>query len=464
MALTRLYNRLKISVGGAGLDKKFALVSLGCPKNLVDSEIMTGIMKNAGFIPVKDTNNADIIIVNTCSFIDEAKTESIDTILEMAEYKKRKCRALIVCGCLPEMYRNDVMREIPEVDAVLGTGSVADIAKAATRIIKGERVSLFGKHGDLSYLDLDRCVSTGPSYAYLKIAEGCDNRCSYCVIPRLRGPFKSRRIENVAREAARLCGQGINELIIAAHDTTRYGKDIFGEATLSDLIETLCRIKGLEWIRLLYCYPDDINREFVRRIYSMEKVVNYIDMPLQHSEKDVLKRMRRKGNAGEYLDKIGMLRSMVPDIMIRTSLIVGLPGESEEDFENLCRFVEKARFDRLGVFTYSREEGTPAAQMKNQIDKDTKERRRKILMEMQQDISRQKNSQRIGRTYKTIVEGVADDGMFYFGRTYGESPEIDPVVYLAAPGEITPGRFVEAKIIHSHEYDLIGDVVNEFTK
>lgn len=446
------------------MDNKFALVSLGCPKNLVDSEIMVGIMKDAGFISVQDTDTADIIIVNTCSFIEEAKTESIDTILEMAEYKKRKCRALIVCGCLPEMYRTNVMSEIPEVDAVLGTGSFADIAKTAARIINGGRVSLFGKHGDLSYLDLERCVSTGPSYAYLKIAEGCDNRCSYCVIPKLRGPFKSRCIENIVVESQKLCSQGIKELIIAAHDTTQYGRDIYGKPMLFELLENLSMIEGLKWIRLLYCYPDNIDSEFVRRIYSIKKVVKYIDMPLQHCERGILKRMRRKGSAGEYLDKISMLRSTVPDIIIRTSLIVGLPGESVDDFEMLCGFVEKARFDRLGVFTYSREEGTPAAKMKNQIDKDTKERRRKLIMELQQDICRQKNSERTGRTYKTIVDGVADDGVFYIGRTYAESPEIDPVVYLAAPGKIMPGRFVEAKIIHSHEYDLIGDVVNECTK
>ncbi|HHW47130.1 MAG TPA: 30S ribosomal protein S12 methylthiotransferase RimO [Clostridiaceae bacterium] len=441
------------------MGEKIGLVSLGCPKNLVDSEIMLGMLKKEGYEITDCEDQADILIVNTCGFIDSAKQESINTILEMAQYKEGKCRLLIVTGCLAERYSGMIRQEIPEVDAVLGTASYDKIIEIIEKAFSGEKPVICDTHRGVEYLENERLLSTQKGFAYIKIAEGCSNCCTYCVIPSIRGPFRSRKIESIKKEAEILSQKGVKELILVAQDTTLYGIDIYKSREIIKLVRELSTIENIEWIRLLYCYPEEMDDELINEIASNDKVCKYIDLPLQHISDKILKAMGRRGT-GEGIKKlIGKLREKVPGIVLRTSLIVGFPGEDENDFESLYKFVEDTRFDRLGVFTYSREEGTPAARMKSQVIKKEKIKRYNKIMELQKKISFEKNLERVGKIYKTIVQGVADDGIFYYGRTYAEAPEIDGVVYFTAQRPLNIGEFANVRILNSEEYDLIGEVI-----
>jgi len=446
------------------LKKKVGLVSLGCPKNLVDSELMLGILSKDGYEIVNDADNADIIIVNTCGFIDSAKQESINTILEMAEHKNDKCELLIVTGCMAERYRQMILDEIPEVDAVLGTGSYADIAEAIKEAYSGNRISRYGELKDISYLEGERVVSTGKGYAYLKIAEGCDNCCTYCIIPSLRGPYRSRRMESVIEEAGRLAAAGVKELVLTAQDTTRYGTDIYGKKMLAELVRELSKIEAIKWIRLLYCYPEEIDETLIREIAQNDKVCKYLDIPIQHASDEVLKRMGRRGRSSDVGKLIDALRREIPDIVIRTTMIVGFPGESDEDFRKLEHFIAEYRFDRLGTFMYSKEEGTPACKMKEQIPSRVKRSRYNRLMKIQKGISSELNAKKLGRTYKVLVEGIAEDGIFYYGRSYAEAPGIDGQIYFTSSEPLELNRFADVKILDADEYDLTGEVQHEFTE
>lgn len=441
------------------MNKKIGLVSLGCPKNLVDSELMLGLLKTGGYEIVNNSDEADIIIVNTCGFIESAKQESINTIIEMAALKEHKCELLIVTGCMAERYRQMILDEIPEVDAVVGTGSYGEIAAVIEEAYKGVRVSRYDELSDTSYMEGERIVSTGKGYAYLKIAEGCDNKCTYCIIPSLRGPFRSRSIGSIVKEAEKLASLGIKELILAAQDTTRYGVDIYGKKSLVELLRELSRINGIEWIRLLYCYPEEIDDALINEIASNEKVCKYLDIPIQHASDNVLKRMGRRGTGADVCKLLDDLKDRIPGLVIRTTLIVGFPGETEEDFTELMEFVNKYRFDRLGAFMYSKEEGTPAYKMKDQIPSKVKRSRYNRLMKLQRKISADSNAKRLGMTFRVLVEGVADDGIFYYGRSYAEAPGIDGLVYLTCSEPLEMNSFVDVKILDSDEYDITGEVL-----
>lgn len=446
------------------LGKRIGLVSLGCPKNLVDSELMLGMLKSEGYDTVSEAEAADIIIVNTCGFIESAKQESINTILEMAALKDRNCELLIVAGCLAERYRQQILDEIPEVDAVLGTGSYHEIASAIKEAYGGKRVSKYGETADISYLDGERVISTGKGYAYLKIAEGCDNCCTYCIIPALRGPYRSRKLESVIDEAGRLAAAGIRELIVTAQDTTRYGMDIYGKKMLPELLKNLGRIEGIEWIRLLYCYPEETDMALIKEIASNEKVCRYIDIPIQHASQEILRKMGRRGNITDICRLIGTIREAIPDVVIRTTVITGFPGETEKDFDILAEFIEKYKFDRLGTFMYSKEEGTAAYDMRGHIPAKVKRSRYDRLMKIQKRISAELNRQRLGRVYKVLVEGVADDGIFYYGRSYAEAPEIDGLIYFTSNEPLELNRFVNVRILDTGEYDLTGEAQHESTE
>lgn len=447
------------------MKKKIGVVSLGCPKNLVDSEIMLGILKKEDYEIVNDESQANVIIVNTCGFIESARQESINTILEMAERKKKNCELLIVTGCLAERYRHEIIKEIPEVDAVLGTGSYQEIACVIGQAFEGAKPELYGSLAGTDYLDRDRVVSTGKGYAYLKIAEGCDNCCTYCVIPSLRGRFRSRQMDELLKEASRLASEGVRELILVAQDTTRYGKDIYNEGKFVELIRKLSVIEGIEWIRLLYCYPEEIDDSLIDEISTNKKLCRYLDIPIQHSSNRILKSMGRRGNGSETASLLDRIRQRIPDITLRTSLIVGFPGENGDDFANLLAFVEKYRFDRLGVFMYSREEGTPAASMQKQVSDKTNRKRYEAIMKLQQRISIEKNQDRLGRVYRVLVQGVSDDGIFYYGRSCAEAPDIDGVIYFTSVEPLEIGGFTDVRILNAEEYDLIGEVVvNESAK
>lgn len=420
---------------------------------------MLGMLKHADYEIVNHKENADILIVNTCGFIESAQQESINTILEMAEEKKRSCEVLIVTGCMAERYREKILDLIPEVDAVLGTGNYKEIAEVINRAYQGEKVVSYGKLNETDYLDEERIISFSGHSVYLKISEGCDNRCTYCIIPYLRGDYRSRKIEALVKEAKVLAENGAKELILVAQDTTRYGIDIYGRKMLPELIRELSKIEGIEWIRLLYCYPEEIDDELIEEVSSNPKVCKYMDIPVQHASDRILKLMGRRGTIAEIRNALTGLREKVEGISIRTSLIVGFPGETEEDFQQLADFVREFRFDRLGVFTYSKEEGTPAARMKGQIRKNIKLKRQKTILELQNSISKEINAKRIGKVYKAIVDGIADDGIFYYGRTYAEAPEIDGTVYFTSPEPLETGCFVETRILNSEDYDLIGEVI-----
>ena len=444
--------------------KKIGMVSLGCPKNLIDSELMLGILKEEGYEFVSDSNEANVIIVNTCGFIESAKQESINTIIEMAVLKEKNCELLIVTGCLAQRYRKLILDEVPEVDAVLGTGSYDAIASAIQEAYAGKRVQLYGDLAGTSYMDRERVVSTGKGYAYIKIAEGCDNCCTYCVIPSLRGDFRSRKLEAILHEAESLAASGVKELILVAQDTTRYGIDLYGKKMLIELLTLLSKLDGIEWIRLLYCYPEEIDDELINEIAKNAKICKYIDIPIQHASDAVLKAMGRRGKSDEISALLDKLRCMIPGIILRTTLIVGFPGETEEDFNILSDFVRKYRFDRLGIFMYSKEEDTPASRMRNQVPARTKRSRYEKLMKIQRQISAEQNTVQLGKIYRVMVEGVADDGIFYYGRSYAQAPDIDGLIYFTSSVELENYQMVDVEILDSGEYDLTGEVKHESAK
>lgn len=437
-----------------------AAVSLGCAKNLVDTETMLGLLRQAGYEITKDTAHAQIILVNTCGFIGDAKEESIDTILSMAKFKQEgECCLLIVTGCLAERYRSEILQELPEVDAVVGTGDFVNICGVVERALSGETVQLYG-HVDASLPEgLPRMTSTAPYTAYLKIADGCDNRCTYCVIPSLRGPYHSRRMEDILREAESLVDSGVRELILIAQDTTRYGIDRYQRPMLAALVERLCQIENLHWLRLHYCYPEAVTDELLEAMAGSDKVCRYLDIPIQHASDTVLKRMGRRTDRAQICALLAKIRTKMPDVTLRTSLIVGFPGETEQQFEELKAFVREARFDRLGVFAYSKEEGTPAAKLGGQLSEKVKQKRRGQLMELAQQISLEKNEEKVGREIEVLCEGFDAENFLYVGRSRADSPDIDGLVYFGAAREVEPGEFVIVRLLCAEEYDLIGEMV-----
>ena len=434
-----------------------SIVSLGCAKNQVDAEIMLGLLKDAGFDITENKDEADVIIVNTCGFIESAKTEAIEAILEAAEYKhSANCKAVIAAGCLTQRYAEDVIQQMPEVDAVLGINGYDKIVDAVKECLEGRRYDFYEYTGDISYIDSARILSTPKGSAYIKISEGCDNRCAYCAIPDIRGPFRSRTMESVVGEAKRLAEAGVKELVVVAQDTSRYGKDLYGRPVLSKLLYELDKIDGVEWIRVMYLYPDEIASELITAMKECKKVVPYVDLPLQHINGRILNAMNRRGTPEDIKAVLKSFREELPDCVIRTSVIVGFPGETEEEFKELLEFVKDIRFDRLGAFCYSPEEGTPASAMKNKIRKAVKEARYNRIMECQQPISREINEARVGKVYDVLVEGVSDDGIFYYGRSYAEGPDVDGKIYFTANDPLNVGDMVKVKILIAEEYDLTG--------
>lgn len=432
------------------------MVSLGCAKNQTDAETMLGILAEYGHKIVAEPENADVIVVNTCGFIESAKQESIDAILEMAEFKNGRCKILIASGCLAERYHDEILEELPEVDAVVGTGDYHKIAEVIDECTKGEKPALFGNKDFTPEEGLPRILST-PSYtAYLKIADGCDNNCTYCAIPKIRGKFRSRKKEDIIEEAKNLAASGVRELILIAQDTTRYGIDIYGKYELADLLKQLCEIDGVEWIRVHYYYTEAITKELIDVMAENEKICNYIDMPIQHINNRILRRMARRTNRAEIEEKISYIREKMPDSVIRTSIIVGFPGETEEEFEELYDFVKEIKFDRMGVFAYSPEEDTPAAEFPDQIDDEIKQERLDKLMTLQQGISLSKNQDKIGDVIEVLVEGYEQENYLFFGRSRGDSIGVDSTVYFAANDEINFGDIVEVEILDASEYDLTG--------
>lgn len=439
------------------ISRKVGMISLGCPKNQVDGEALLAKLKKAGYEIVNNIEDSDVMIVNTCGFIEQAKKEAIDTILEVAEYKNAGLiSAIVVTGCLAERYQDEIIKEMPEVDAVLGIGANSDIVKACDKALCGIVTTSFPNKCYLSIND-ERIISTPSHWAYLKIAEGCDNRCSYCAIPGIRGGFRSRTIESCVDEAKALAESGVKELILIAQDTTKYGQDLYGKYSLDILLKELVKIDGIEWIRLFYCYPQRITDSLINVIANEEKVCNYIDIPLQHSDKTVLKNMNRVGDGDDYRTLISKMRKAIPDLALRTTFMVGFPGETDEQFENLCKFTEDVKFDKMGCFTFSPEEDTPAYDMQNQIDDDVKVRRQEVLMNKQYSITEELNKQRIGRIYKVIIDTF--DGEKYVGRSYMDSPEIDSGIIFTCDNNLNIGDFVNVEITDYNGYDLIGEAI-----
>ena len=439
------------------ISRKVGMISLGCPKNQVDGEALLAKLKKAGYEIVNNIEDSDVMIVNTCGFIEQAKKEAIDTILEVAEYKNAGLiSAIVVTGCLAERYQDEIIKEMPEVDAVLGIGANSDIVKTCDKALCGIITTSFPNKCYLSIND-ERIISTPSHWAYLKIAEGCDNRCSYCAIPGIRGGFRSRTIESCVDEAKALAESGVKELILIAQDTTKYGQDLYGKYSLDVLLKELVKIDGIEWIRLFYCYPQRITDSLINVIANEEKVCNYIDIPLQHSDKTVLKNMNRVGDGDDYRALISKMRKAIPDLALRTTFMVGFPGETDEQFENLCKFTEDVKFDKMGCFTFSPEEDTPAYDMQNQIDDDVKVRRQEVLMNKQYSITEELNKQRIGRIYKVIIDTF--DGEKYVGRSYMDSPEIDSGIIFTCDNNLNIGDFVNVEITDYNGYDLIGEAI-----
>lgn len=437
---------------------KVSMVSLGCPKNQVDAEQMLYTLKNAGFELTPVEADADAIIINTCGFIESAKAEAIENILEAAKYKDEgNCKALIVTGCLAERYQNDVTEEIPEVNVCVGIGSNGKIAEIVKAAIEGECENLFGAKEDLD-LNTKRILGGYPFTAYLKVADGCNNCCTYCAIPKIRGKMRSRKIEDCVAEAKELAQNGVRELIVVAQDTTAYGSDIYGKPMLSELLKELCKIDGIHWIRTLYTYPDKIDDELLDTIKSEEKLIKYLDIPIQHVNSEILKRMNRKGSREDLEALIEKIRAKIPDITLRTTLITGFPGETEEQFEELCEFVKKTRFDRLGCFAYSPEEDTVAAEMPDQIDEQTKVSRAENIMEMQMDIMREKNEGKIESVLEVIIEGWDDYIKCYFGRTVCDAPEVDGKIFFMSDRPLVIGDFAKVQINDCLDYDLLGEL------
>ena len=435
-------------------------ISLGCDKNLVDSEVMLGLLDKKGYQIVDSEEDADIIVVNTCCFIHDAKEESIQTILEMAEYKKEgKLKALIVTGCLAQRYQQEIIDEIPEVDAVLGTTSYDHIVEAVEEALAGNGHVVLEDVDALPDVKEKRLVTTGGHYAYMKIAEGCDKHCTYCIIPKLRGNYRSVPMEKLLAEAKDLADQGVKEFILVAQETTVYGKDLYGEKSLHKLLRELCKISGIQWIRILYCYPEEIYDELIQTIKEENKVCHYLDLPIQHASDAVLKRMGRRTSKAQLVEIIEKLRKEIPDISLRTTLITGFPGETQEQHEELKDFVDEMEFDRLGVFTYSPEEDTPAATMTEQIPEEVKEDRQAELMELQQEIAFDLAEDMVGREVLVMIEGKVADENAYVGRTYKDAPNVDGLIFINTDEELMSGDFVRVRVTGALEYDLIGELI-----
>ena len=440
---------------------KIALESLGCSKNLVDAEIMMGILNKKGYKLVGDFEEADIILVNTCGFIESAKQESIQTILELAQLKETgNLKLLIVTGCLAQRYSDELKTEIPEIDAIVGTGSYQQIDEIIANLEKENHIVSLNDIEFAYNEDLPRYISTPDYMAYLKIGEGCDNHCTYCIIPKLRGKYRSRKMDDIISEAKELAANGDKELVVIAQDTTKYGCDLYGKEMLPELLEELAKIEGIKWIRIMYSYPESITEELVKVIKKYDNICNYFDMPIQHASNKILKLMNRHTTKENILEKINMIRKHIPDATLRTTIIVGFPGETEEDFNELVEFVKVAKFDRLGAFSYSREEDTAADKLPNHLEEEVKNERKDALMLVQQSISEELNAAKVGNIYEVLVEEQIEDKV-YIGRTQGDAEEIDSIVYVKSDKKLNIGDFVNVKITSALEYDLMGDIINE---
>lgn len=440
---------------------KILFISLGCDKNLVDTEVMLGLLASGGYQMTDDETEADVIVINTCCFINDAKEESIENILDMARYKKEgKLKALIVTGCLAQRYRQEILDEIKEVDAVLGTTSYDKILEAVEGALKGRHMIALEDVNFLPSVEGERMVTTGGHFAYLKIAEGCDKHCTYCIIPKIRGNFRSVPMERLLNEAGQLAQKGVKELILVAQETTLYGKDIYGKKSLPGLLKELCKIEGIRWIRILYCYPEEITEELIQVMKEEEKICHYLDLPIQHASDEILKKMGRKTSKQELVNIIQRLREEIPDICLRTTLITGFPGETKAQHEELMEFVDKMEFDRLGVFTYSPEEDTPAALMTGQIPDKEKEKRQGELMELQQEIAFENARGMIDREILVMIEGKVADENAYVGRTYLDAPGVDGLIFVNTDRELISGDFARVKVSGAVDYDLIGGIVS----
>ena len=444
------------------MNKKVLFISLGCDKNLVDSEMMLGMLAQNGYEFTDDEREADIVVVNTCCFVGDAKEESINTILEMAELKKSgDIEMLIVAGCLAERYREEIQTEIPEVDAIIGTTAIDEVVRTLDEVSRGIGANHYKSLDKKPLTGMERVVTTGGHYAYLKIAEGCDKHCTYCIIPKVRGNYRSVPMEYLIREAEALAGKGVKELILVAQETTVYGKDLYGYKALSKLLRELCKISGIYWIRILYCYPEEIDDELIQTIREEKKICHYLDLPIQHASNHILQRMGRKTDRQHLQGIIEKLRREIPDICLRTTLITGFPGETEEEHEELLEFVDLMEFDRLGVFTYSQEEDTPAADMPNQIPEEVKEERRAQLMELQQEIAFEAAENMVGRVVTAMIEGKVADENAYVARTYKDAPNVDGFLFVNTARELMTGDFIKVRVTASYEYDLIGELEDE---
>ena len=444
---------------------KLFCVSLGCDKNLVDTEKMLGLLNSEGYAFTDDEGEADAILINTCCFIGDAKEESVNTILEMARLKEEgRCRALVVAGCLAQRYKEEILEEIPEVDGILGTTSCDEIVNVLNGILGREKqapVSCFHDLAEPPTGGENRVVTTGGYYAHLKIAEGCDKRCTYCIIPYLRGSFRSVPMEQLVQEAGQLAEQGVKELILVDQETTLYGKDLYGGKTLPKLLHELAKVPGIQWIRLQYCYPEEITDELIEAIRTEEKVCHYLDIPIQHASDRILRRMGRRTNQAQLREMIAKLRREIPDIALRTTLISGFPGETQEDHEELMTFVDEREFERLGVFAYSAEEDTPAYSFPDQVPQEVKEERRDEIMQLQQEIAFEKSEDMVGRVLTVLIEGKVVDEPAYVGRTYMDAPGVDGLIFVNADVELMSGDFVRVRVTGSAEYDLIGEIYDE---
>ncbi|MFW6677712.1 30S ribosomal protein S12 methylthiotransferase RimO [Lacrimispora sp. AGF001] len=445
---------------------KLLCISLGCDKNLVDTEMMLGLLNRDGYTFTDDEYEADVIVINTCCFIGDAKEESVNTILEMAQRKiDGNCKALIVTGCLAQRYKQEIIDEIPEVDGILGTSTYDEISNVLKKALGGEgSVSCFHDLDLLPQTETDRILTTGGHYAFLKIAEGCDKHCTYCIIPTLRGNYRSVPMENLIKEAEKLADKGVKELILVAQETTLYGVDLYGKKSLPELLKKLCRISGIQWIRIQYCYPEEITEELIAVMKEESKICRYLDMPIQHASDRILKRMGRRTSKEQLKDIINKLRSEIPDIALRTTLISGFPGETEEDHEELMEFVDEMEFERLGVFAYSAEEDTPAAEFPDQVPQEIKEDRRDAIMELQQEISLDLSQSMVGKTLEVMIEGKVADENAYVARTYMDGPGVDGMIFVQTGEELMSGDFAKIRVTGAMEYDLIGELEDEFTE
>lgn len=450
---------------GIKMKKKILFVSLGCDKNLVDSEMMLGMLAKSGYEFTDDEREADVVVINTCCFINDAKEESINTILEMAELKQSGAiEGLIVTGCLAQRYREEIQTEIPEVDAILGTMAIDEIASTLEEVCRGVKNNRYKSLDEKPLTGVDRVVTTGGHYAYLKIAEGCDKHCTYCIIPKVRGNYRSVPMESLVQEAEHLVEQGVRELILVAQETTLYGVDLYGHKALPELLRRLCEISGLYWIRILYCYPEEIDEELIKVIRQEKKICHYLDLPIQHASDRILQRMGRRTNRAQLERMIGRLRQEIPDICLRTTLITGFPGETQEDHEQLLDFIDRMEFDRLGVFPYSQEEDTPAAVMEDQVEETVKQERFAELMELQQEIAFAAAEDMVGKVVAAVIEGKVAGEDAYVARTYKDAPGVDGLLFVDTRRELMTGDFVRVRIGGVYEYDLMGVLEDEFTE